>query len=178
MKIYVIKPVIFIIILLNFTPVVIKNAEATNPGQLTWFVFKELVIDTGIDAIQNLIFKDKVTYHDVATLEQRISQLDTQLVSYQNQGNYPSYEEFNKVKQVLNDLHDITNSLAKRLSSVEGRVTALEQETMLLRQAICNLSKNAKSPKQLYSEQNSKLYSEQNSTYAIQLLTTSSKKKS
>jgi len=111
-----IKSITLILILLCFTPIAIKTAEAFAWQMLAWSAFKELAIDTAIDAIQDIL-KDKVTPQQVAALNQRVSELDTQLAIYKTQGNYPSNAEFNTVKQLLNNLDKIANTLAKRRCS-------------------------------------------------------------
>ena len=61
---------------------------------------KALAIDTAIDGVQDL-FKDRVEPAEVETLRQRIDELEQQLVTLQNQGNYPSMAELNAVQQIV-----------------------------------------------------------------------------
>lgn len=145
-----IKP-ITLITLLCLTLIAIKPTEAFAWQKLAWSTLKELAIDTAIDAIQDL-FKDKVTPQQVAALNQRVSELDTQLAIYKTQGNYPSQAEFNQIKQLLNNLDQIANTLTKRLSNVEDRVTALEQQIAQLRQILLNLPRNDKGLKSIQND--------------------------
>ncbi len=103
---------------------VIQTAQAAWQA-LGWAVFREIVIDTAIDTVQDL-FKDKVEPEEVEALNQRVSALDTQLAAYQKQGNYPSLEEFNTIKQLITSVNHMVNTMANRLGSVEKRVTQLE----------------------------------------------------
>jgi len=95
------------------------TTEAAWP-KTAWNVFKEVAIDTAIDAVQD-IFKDDVKPEQLVALKSKVSDLETQLYSYAKNGNYP--EGFYSVKQTILNLK---NSLTDRIASLEDRVTVLE----------------------------------------------------
>ncbi len=142
---------------------VIQTAQAAWQA-LGWAVFREIVIDTAIDTVQDL-FKDKVEPEEVEALNQRVSALDTQLAAYQKQGNYPSLEEFNTIKQLITSVNHMVNTMANRLGSVEKRVTQLEQEIALLRQALLTLPRTRNGNKGLKGIKNDPLDFKINSLY-------------
>lgn len=127
----------FLIFLLSIIPA-IPTAPAAWPT-LVWAGFREIALDTAIDALQDL-FKETVTPEEVAMLNQRVSTLDAQLVEFQQQGDYPSLEEFNTIKQLVTGVSRMVSVMAERLDSVEQRVSQLEQEIAQLRQALLTVS--------------------------------------
>jgi len=104
---------------------------------IAWDSLKAIAIDTGIDVIQDL-FKDKVTPQQVAALEQRVYQLDTQLAEYQS-----SNEGFDTIEQMIAGLKNIVKTINARLSSVEDRVSKVETELATLRQTLLNYKQPA-----------------------------------
>lgn len=143
------KPALFLIFLMNVTPVISAVQAAWQAP--VWIVFQEIAIDTAIDVVQDL-FKDTVEPEEVEALKQRVAELDAQLAEYQKQGNYPSLEEFNTVKQMISSVSNLVNSMANRLDSVERRVTQLEQDIALLRQALLVLPRKDKGIKSIQDD--------------------------
>jgi len=127
-----------LLICITFFP---KPSEAAWPT-LAWQVFKELAIDTAIDVVQDF-FKDNITPEEVAELDRRVTELETQLHEYDD--NSQAIADFETVQQMIAGLNSMVNSMAKRLSAVEERVDKLETELAQVRQALLNLSQvNAK----------------------------------
>ena len=124
-----------LLILLQFS---VNTTQAAGPAialKVAWDVVKALAVDTAIDAVQDL-FKDRVEPADVEALRQRIDELEQQLVTVQNQGNYPSMAEFNAVQQIVTGLGNMVETIGTRLDSVEQRLAALEKDLIAIRQPL------------------------------------------
>jgi len=126
-----------LILTLCFMPAL--QTQAAWQG-IAWNVVKELAIDTAIDAVQDL-FKESVKPEEVAKLRQRIAEVEAKLAVSENQGNYPSIEELNTVKQLVANLKNMVHTLGQRLDSVETRLAKVEKDIVSLRQALLNLPK-------------------------------------
>ena len=85
-----------------------------------WEVFKELVIEIAIGAVQD-IFRDNIKQEQLVALKNEVDNLKTQLYSYTQNGSYP--EGFGYVEQTILNLK---KSLTDRIASLEDRVTVLE----------------------------------------------------
>jgi len=131
---YFVKSLLLFIFIFSLIPTAPAAWQA-----LAWVGLKEIALDTAIDALQDL-FKETVTPAEVAALNQRVSVLDAQLVEFQQQGNYPSLEEFNTIKQLVTGVSRMVKVMGERLDSVEQRVTLLEQEIAQLRQILLTFS--------------------------------------
>ncbi len=105
---------------------------------IAWNVIKELAIDTAIDTVQDL-FKESVKPEEVAKLRQRIAEVEAKLTASEKQGDYPSTEELNTVKQLIANLKNMIHTMGQRLDSVETRLTKVEKDIVSLRQALLNL---------------------------------------
>jgi hypothetical protein len=103
-----------------------------------WIVIKELAIDTAIDTVQDL-FKESVKPEEVAKLRQRIIDVEAKLVASEKQGDYPSIEELNTVKQLVANLKNMVHTMGQRLDSVETRLAKVEKDIVSLRQALLTL---------------------------------------
>ena len=99
------------------------SAEAAWPKKaldVTWEVFKEMVIDLAIYTVKET-FRDDVKLEQLVALNRKVSDLKNQLDSYVQNGSYP--EGFDFVEQTILNLK---KSLTDRIASLEDRVTVLE----------------------------------------------------
>ena len=100
--------------------VVLGTSAEAAWQKMAWNVFKEVAMDTAIDAVQD-IFRDDVKPEQLVALKSKVSNLETQLYSYAQNGSYP--EGFGFVEQTILNLK---RSLTDRIASLEDRVTVLE----------------------------------------------------
>jgi len=92
--------------------------------KVVWDVFKEVAIDTAIDAVQD-IFKDDVKPEQLATLKNKVSDLESQLYSYTQNGNRPP--DFDSVEKTILNLSNMINMMDSRIYSLERRVSIVEK---------------------------------------------------
>jgi len=95
-----------------------------------WNIFKEIAIDTAIDAVQD-IFKDDVKPEQMVALKSKVSDLETQLYSYTRDGYYPP--DFYSVEQTILNLSKMISVMDSRISSLEDRVSIVEKNIASLK---------------------------------------------